>query len=68
MQIIRRGNLHKDRTFSAECPVCTCLFRFARSEATVITNNGKLCLVCPDEACKHSFTYNPKLHESQGVL
>lgn len=68
MQIIRRGNLHKDRTFSAECPRCTCLFRFVRSEASATVVRGAFEVVCPDDSCKAAFAYTPKLHESQGVL
>lgn len=68
MQIIRRGNLHRDRSFSAECPHCTCLFRFTLKETERGYKEGLRQVMCPDEACQHVFTYNPKLHESQGVL
>ena len=71
MQIIRRGNFHKGRTFSAQCPACTCLFRFAREEAqaTVVTRQScQLEVKCPDPECATLFIYTLKLHESQGVL
>jgi len=68
MQIIRRGNFAQGRTFQAECPHCTCLFRFSRSEASNFTQDGKFYISCPDLACGQSFCYTPKLHESQGEL
>lgn len=67
MQIIRRGNLHRERSFSVECPSCTCLFRFVQAEATRHLP-GQLQVACPDENCQQQFLYTLKLHESQGVL
>lgn len=68
MQIIRRGNLDKERSYRAECPNCTCLFNFKRGEAEEVGYPPKLAVRCPDAACGHLFAYSPKYHESQGVL